>query len=109
MSIWRFMFDDPVWRETQVEALATRRRRDTRLFLHRARDAEGRIDSLEEQIRELTLVCRSLLDLMVESGTVSPEHFERVMRRIDGQSSLSEGRMPSEPVRQSTTWSRRRD
>ena len=58
-----------------------------------ATDLAKRIEVLEDQVGELALLCRSLLTVLREDGTVLPERLQAVMRQIDAEDGLVDGKV----------------
>jgi hypothetical protein len=100
MAFFDYVFDNEFKQRTDIESLkrmsrnriAARRRQFSQL-----QDQGKRIEHLEEQVGELALLCRSLLTILREDGTVEPERFQQVMDRIDAEDGTLDGKLNVEP------------
>ncbi len=97
MSVWKYVFDNEYLQRTDIESLkdANRRRRH-RQTQSNAR-AGKRLEELEEDVEELTLLCRTLLTVLRESGTVDPAEIAETMRRIDLEDGVVDGKVSDRP------------
>ena len=93
MSVWKYVFDNEYLQRADIESLkdANRRRRH-RQTQSNAR-AGKRLEELEEDVEELTLLCRTLLTVLRESGTVDPAEIAETMRRIDLEDGVVDGKV----------------
>ncbi|MDG2224132.1 MAG: hypothetical protein P8L85_22310 [Rubripirellula sp.] len=97
MDFWTNLFDSDYRQRADIEAL--KRKSKTRDFqeFKRMGGQQDRIDALEDQVGELALLCRSLLTLLRENGTVKPERLEEVMTRMDAADGVVDGKFTPEP------------
>lgn len=101
MSFWDHLFDNEYKQRTDIESLKKKTRQGNRTLsraLANTEDHQARIETLEVQVGELALLCRSLLTILREDGTIQPERFEQVMQHIDEQDGTLDGKItPPEP------------
>ncbi|MEE2937932.1 MAG: hypothetical protein VYA84_18240 [Planctomycetota bacterium] len=99
MDFWTNLFDNNYRQRADVEALKRQSKNRAAVDYRRIGDQQDRIDALEDQVGELALLCRSLLTLLREDGTVKPERLEEVMRRMDAADGVIDGKITpkSEP------------
>ncbi|XZE51877.1 hypothetical protein SH139x_003543 [Planctomycetaceae bacterium SH139] len=101
MSFWDHLFDSEYKQRTDIESLkkmTVQRNRTLRRTLANTEDHQARIETLEDQVGELALLCRSLLTILREDGTIQPERFEQVMQHIDEQDGTVDGKItPPDP------------
>ena len=100
MTFWDHLFDNDYRQRTDIEAL--RRKANTRnsATMRNRRDLEEhhqRIEKLEQHVGELALICRTLMTLLREQGTFSPEELQEVMNRIDLEDGVADGRISHHP------------
>lgn len=93
MSVWKYLFDNEYLQRADIESLRTANRRRVRT----AGRAERRLDELEEEVEELTLLCRTLLTVLRESGTVDPSAIAETMKRIDLEDGVADGKVSDRP------------
>ena len=93
MTIWDHLFDDDYKRRTDINQNLKRIQRLRRSNSQRAEKLTNRVDELENQVAELTLLCRSLLTVLRESETVQPEHFERVLKQLDAEDGVVDNKV----------------
>ena len=48
------------------------------------------------QVGDFALLCRSLLTVLREDGTVQPERFQEVMKQIDAEDGVLDGKINPE-------------
>lgn len=51
------------------------------------------MSDLEDQVGELTLLCRSLLTVLRENDLVQPEHLDTVLKRLDAEAGALDGKI----------------
>ncbi len=102
MDFWDHLLDNEYKQRADIEALkqsSEARRRARRRERQRAEDQQQRIEQLEDQVGELALLCRSLLTVLREDGTVQPERFQQVMQQIDAEDGVADGKItPQDPT-----------
>jgi hypothetical protein len=107
VSIWRYVFDNEFMQRADIERLRARERSLSRSQRRRSSATNKRIEALEDEVGELTLLCRTLLTTLRESGHIDPAAFEAVMERIDLADGVADGQLriereepePEAPVR----------
>lgn len=101
MDFWDLFFDSDFKQRADIEALKRSehaRRVSRRHKLRQVEDMEQRIEQLEDQVGELALLCRTLLTVMREDGSIAPERFQEVMIRIDAEDGVVDGKVtPPKP------------
>ena len=100
MSIFDHLFDSEYKQRVDIESLkrgAQERRRARSRDRQQLDDQQKRIEELEDQVGELALLCRSLLTVLREDGTVEPERFQQVMEKIDAEDGVVDGKVTRSP------------
>ena len=101
MSIWEHLFDNEYKQRADIDSLkriSLSRKRRRRSDRQQTLDQQKRIEHLEDQVGELALLCRSLLTVLREDGTVQPERFQEVMKQIDAEDGVDDGKItPKDP------------
>ncbi|MGB0598811.1 MAG: hypothetical protein ACPGLY_19155 [Rubripirellula sp.] len=99
MDFWTNLFDNDYRQRADIESLKRQSKKRAAREYRRIGDQQDRIDALEDQVGELALLCRSLLTLLREDGTVKPERLEEVMTRMDAADGVIDGKITqqSEP------------
>jgi hypothetical protein len=94
MSAWNYMFDYALLR--RIEDLSARAARTDR----EARSAQRhRVDDLEREVGQLTLVCRALIGMMKEQGAFDAAVFNAALDKIDAEDGVVDGRVTPEDER----------
>ena len=93
MSILSYVFDSEWSQRSDINSLKEQNSNVARHQRGQNRKLASRIDELEENVGELTLLCRSLLTALRENGTLVPAAFEDVMRRIDLEDGVLDGKV----------------
>lgn len=96
MGFWDNLFDNDYKQRADINHLkqiASARRLSQIEATRNAREQEERIEELENQVGELALLCRSLLTLLRENGTVNPEQFQEVFNRLDAEDGTVDGKI----------------
>ncbi len=93
MSVWNHVFDSNIKQRADIEELRRRsldmaQRQHDRASIHKKR-----IEALEVEVGELTLLCRTMLTLLRENGILNPEAMDRIMREIDLEDGVLDGRV----------------
>jgi hypothetical protein len=73
----------------------------TRLDLN-SRDHRTRVEALEQQLGELALLTRALLEVLHENGSVKNEQILAAMAKIDAEDGVVDGRVTPEKDRPKT-------
>ena len=101
MDFWNFLFDSEYRQRADIESLkrmSIERKGARQRDRNRIKNQEERIQQLEDQVGELALLCRSLLTVLREDGTVAPERFEQVLSQIDAEDGVIDGKItPGKP------------
>ena len=99
MSIWNYVFDNEYRQRSDIENLKRRSQATGRSQSRKAKELDRRVEELEEELGEITLVCRSLLTVLRQSGAVDPAALEAVMADIDAEDGVIDGRVTPEDKR----------
>jgi len=99
MSLMKYMFDNDWMQRGDIEALRNRSRTADRTARRRNRQTDDRIDDLENEVAELALLSRVLLTMLHESNVIDPNQFGEVMRRIDAEDGVIDGKITPEADR----------
>ncbi len=98
MSIWSHVFDSEWSQRRDINSLKETNSKVARHQRKQNQKIASRIEELEQDVSELTLLCRSLLTALRENGTLEPVAFEDVMRRIDLEDGVLDGKVaPKRP------------
>jgi hypothetical protein len=101
VDFWTHLFDSEYHQRADIESLqkAARVHRMKRFDdLKKIESQENRIMQLEDRVGELALLCRSLLTVLRENGTVNPDKMMEAMIRIDAEDGVVDGKLnPPEP------------
>ena len=101
MEFWDYLFDNEYRQRTDIQSLKKRTlswKNAQQRVRNEVDDQQRRIEELENQVGELALLCRSLLTVLREDGTVKPEHLREVMNRIDAADGTIDGKItPPKP------------
>lgn len=101
MDFWDHLFDNEYKQRADIESLkrsSLARKRARMRDRQQAQDQQKRIEELEDQVGELALLCRSLLTVLREDGTVQPERFQEVVKRIDAEDGVIDGKITPEKL-----------
>lgn len=102
MDFWDYLFDNEYRQRADIQSLKEHSHARKLAELRGQRqieDQQQRIETLENQVGELALLCRSLMTLLRENGTVQPERLQEVMIRIDAEDGLIDGKItPQDPA-----------
>ncbi|MCA9136382.1 MAG: hypothetical protein KDB00_06480 [Planctomycetales bacterium] len=96
MGFWDHIFDNDYLQRADIESLKRQsraRQASRRSELRKIESQDQRIEQLEDQVGELTLLCRSLLTVLRQSGAVTPEKLQEVMDEIDAQDGVMDGKV----------------
>jgi hypothetical protein len=99
MDFWDHLFDNEYKQRADIESLkrsSLARKRARMRDRQQAQDQQKRIEELEDQVGELALLCRSLLTVLREDGTVQPERFQEIMKQIDAEDGVVDGKITPE-------------
>ena len=101
MDFWDHLFDNEYKQRADIESLkrsSLARKQGRMRDRQQVQDLQKRIEDLEDQVGELALLCRSLLTVLREDGTVPPERFQEVLQRIDAEDGVVDGKItPEQP------------
>lgn len=87
-------WDSDAMQRHDIDALRDRvhdERRRQVVARGREQALEARVAELEEQVGEATLLCRTLLHLLVENDLMNPERFYEVLASIDAEDGVQDG------------------
>ncbi len=91
MDFWDHLFDNEYKQRADTESIkrSSLARKSARMRdRHEVQDQQKRIEELEDQIGELALLCRSLLTVLREAGTIQPERLQEVMKLMDAEDGM---------------------
>lgn len=101
-KMWEYVFDNDYMQRRDIGHLKRQQdiaRRRQRLDRKKSND---RVEELEMQIGELALVCRTLVEMLVENGSLDPKRFEEIRREIDLEDGVLDGAITPENQRPRT-------
>lgn len=93
MSVWNYILDSEFSQRSDIEDLKRRAATIADQQRSRTRESQERIEQLEQEVGELALLCRALLTILRENGTIRPEAFEEVLRKIDLEDGVLDGKV----------------
>jgi hypothetical protein len=93
MNFWDLVMDTKYRQHVDVERIKEITKDHRVRMFAKTRDIEGRLDVLEGQLGEVALLCRSLLTILRETKVVDPAAFEGVLKRIDEEDGVADGRV----------------
>lgn len=96
MDFWNYLFDNEYKQRADIQGLKKHSlvwKQAQQRARRQVDDQQQRIDELENQLGELALLCRSLLTVLREDGTIKPERFHEVMNRIDAEDGTLDGKI----------------
>jgi hypothetical protein len=94
MSAWNYMFDYALLR--RIEDLSARAARSDRQIRSAQRH---RVEDLERELGQLTLVCRALIGMLKEQGHFDAAVFNAALDKIDAEDGVLDGRVTPEDER----------
>ncbi len=97
MTVWKYLFDNEYLQRSDIESLKNANRHRVRGQHRSNANAAKRLDELEEDVEELTLLCRTLLTVLRESGTIDPAVVAETMRKIDLEDGVADGKVSDRP------------
>ena len=102
MSVWKYVFDHDLLQRGDIEHLRKRTRSSEQRMRRRRKDVDARIETLEDEVGELTLLCQALLEVLRESGHLDADRLQAAMQRIDAADGVVDGKVtkPSERPRE---------
>ena len=102
MSIWSHVFDNEFRQRADIDALKQKNAgslNSARRAARKSKALEGRVEELEGELGELTLLCRALLTLLRQEGVIDPAALEAVMTGIDAEDGVLDGKVTPERER----------
>lgn len=93
MSIWNYVFDSEYRQRSDIESLKASALAMSRRSRRGNRELRERVEALEDEVAELTLLCRTLLSVLRQSGAVDPAAFEATSRQIDAEDGVVDGKV----------------
>lgn len=108
MSLWNHLFDSEWRQRSDIETLKSVSMRQSSKLRQQGRKAEQRLKDLEQEVGELSLICRGLLTLLEQQGTVDPQALQEVLHSIDAEDGVIDGRITPESAQPKLAPKRRR-
>ena len=99
MSLLRYMFDNDLAQRHDIEALGSKARRNQRKNRRHRSETRDRIEDLEDQVGELSLVCEALLRVLKDSGRLDPTQLQAALEQIDAEDGVIDGKVTREEDR----------
>ncbi len=99
MSLMKYLFDHDLLQRGDIEDLRRRSSAAERRSRRQSRNTAKRIDDLEGEVAELALLCRALLTVLHESDVIDAQQFSDVMRRIDAEDGVIDGKITPDDER----------
>ena len=93
MSIWSYVFDDEFTQRRDLNKLKEQVGSSARNRGRRTRELKSRVEQLEEEVGELTLLCQGLLAVLREQGTLEDEAMVAAMESIDAADGVIDGKV----------------
>lgn len=93
MSILPYLFDSRFKQRTDIELLKHAANTLRRRGAVARKELRARIEDLEDEVAELTLLCRALLTVLRQSGAVDPAEFDAAVRAIDAEDGTLDGKV----------------
>jgi hypothetical protein len=97
VSIWRYVFDSELRQREDIEQLRRRAEITRRHARIRSADVKERLDALEDEVGELGLLVRALIETLRAGGAVDAEALAAAMHRIDAADGVVDGRAGKPP------------
>ncbi|MCC9602735.1 hypothetical protein LOC67_19470 [Stieleria sp. JC731] len=100
MDLWKFVFDNEYRQRADIESLRETSktvRRDRMRQSRALKSQESRIEELENQVGELALLCRSMLTVLRENGSIDPTQFQETLSKIDLEDGVADGKITKDP------------
>lgn len=92
MSVWKYIFDSDMLQRYDLENMNQRVG-----LLDKQREAARRnyyrVSMLEQDVAELTLLCQTMMEIIVEKGLVTNDEFMARMKKIDARDGKEDGRL----------------
>lgn len=105
MSIFNYLFDSDWYQRSDIEALKEQNSNLTsRVEIRRSTDAEqsARIAELQQDVGELALLSKTLMRLLLEKGVCTGKELEDLMREIDMEDGVADGRVTKDSEKEPT-------
>ncbi|MDF1660874.1 MAG: hypothetical protein P1V97_03835, partial [Planctomycetota bacterium] len=99
MSVWNYVFDNEYKQRYDIENLRQASNNARRRQSRTQRETKDRVSELEQEVGELALVCRTLLTVLRESGSIDEKRFQQVFKDIDAEDGVIDGRVTPETER----------
>lgn len=99
MSIWNYVFDSEWSQRSDIESLKEQAQAARARMDHERRDTRDRVAKLEQEVGELALLCRAMLQVLSENGGIKPEQLHAAMEKIDAEDGVIDGRVKPERER----------
>lgn len=92
MSIAHYLFDHDWLQRSDIEDL---KQQAARLESRQRRDRElyERVEELEQDVGELALLCKTLMNLLLEHQVCTGKQLEDMMRQVDLEDGVADGKI----------------
>ena len=91
MTFWSHLFDSNYRQRSDINSLQSRMRSARRQASWQERTTKDRIDTLEQQVGELALLCRSMFTALRRTGVLDTDQFEKALQEIDAEDGAVDG------------------
>jgi len=99
MSVFKYIFDSDWSQRSDIETLKEQNAKlADRLRSKRSRESEhdARIEDLEQEVGELALVCKTLMQVLLENHVCTGQDIETMLKQIDRADGVEDGRITKE-------------
>ncbi len=96
MSIFNYIFDSDWSQRSDIDAL---KRQNATLVGHsrvrRSKEAanEARVEELEQEVGELALLCKTMMQILLEKRVCTGQEFEALIAKVDASDGVSDGKV----------------
>ncbi len=101
LGVFGYVFDSETRQRGDIEGLRAAGARLARRSAGARRQTEERLSELEQQVGELTLLCKALVATLHQRGGIDPAELEAAARAIDAEDGVVDGRVTPEVDRRS--------
>ncbi len=98
-STWSYLFDSERKQRADINTLQKASAGIARRLSRKQAEAGERIQALEQQVGELTLLCRALLEVLADRELLEADALVEAMRAIDAEDGVVDGRVTPEEER----------
>jgi hypothetical protein len=99
MALWKLFFDNDLMQRLDIQDLEDRAHRQQMRALSSNNRTRERFDELEQQVGELTLLCRALVSVLTARGALDAEALRTALTSLDGEDGVLDGRVTPESER----------